>query len=180
MPGSAPISRPAWLSSSPPRPRSSVPPNACASTAATATPKSTRSSASTATPRFCSSARGPLRSSAWSLGASCCSATRSEPPCATRSEPPCGAEAKPPCGAEANCHRIAPHVNIRHARQGEGNDMAEDAKALIELAVRRFLKEVPALEPLKLVVGAELRGGGDGQPFRLEIPGIQVTKGACP
>jgi hypothetical protein len=55
--------------------------------------------------------------------------------------------------------------------------MAEDAKALIELAVRRFLKEVPALEPLKLVVGVELRGRGDVQQFRLEMPGIKVTKG---
>jgi hypothetical protein len=55
--------------------------------------------------------------------------------------------------------------------------MAEDAKALIELAVRRFLKEVPALEPLKLVVGIELRGRGDVQQFRLEMPGLKVTKG---
>jgi hypothetical protein len=55
--------------------------------------------------------------------------------------------------------------------------MAEDAKALIELAVRRFLKEVPALEPLKLVVGVELRGRGDVQQFRLEMPGLKVTKG---
>jgi hypothetical protein len=55
--------------------------------------------------------------------------------------------------------------------------MAEDAKALIELAVRRFLKEVPALEPLKLVVGIELRGRGDMQHFRLEMPGLKVTKG---
>jgi hypothetical protein len=55
--------------------------------------------------------------------------------------------------------------------------MAEDAKALIELAVRRFLKEVPALEPLKLVVGVELRGRGDVQQFRLQMPGLKVTKG---
>jgi hypothetical protein len=55
--------------------------------------------------------------------------------------------------------------------------MAEDAKTLIELAVRRFVKEVPALEPIKLVVGVELRGRGDVQHFRLEMPGIKVTKG---
>jgi hypothetical protein len=55
--------------------------------------------------------------------------------------------------------------------------MAEDAKGLIELAVRRFLKEVPALEPLKLVVGVELRGRGDVQHFRLQMPEVQVTKG---
>jgi hypothetical protein len=55
--------------------------------------------------------------------------------------------------------------------------MAEDAKALIELAVRRFIAEVPALEPIKLVVGIELRGRGDVQHFRLEMPGVNVTKG---
>jgi hypothetical protein len=55
--------------------------------------------------------------------------------------------------------------------------MSEDAKALIELATRRFLEEVPALEPIKLVVAVELRGRGDVQQFRLEMPGIKVTKG---
>lgn len=55
--------------------------------------------------------------------------------------------------------------------------MADDAKALIEVATRRFLSEVPALEPIKLVVGVELRGRGDVQPFRLEMPGVKVTKG---
>ena len=54
--------------------------------------------------------------------------------------------------------------------------MAEDAKALIELATRRFIEEVPALEPIKLVVGIELRGRGDVQQFRLEMPGVAVTK----
>jgi hypothetical protein len=55
--------------------------------------------------------------------------------------------------------------------------MAEDAKALIELATSRFIGEVPALEPIKLVVGIELRGRGDVQHFRLEMPGLKVTKG---
>ena len=55
--------------------------------------------------------------------------------------------------------------------------MAEDAKALIELATRRFISEVPALEPIKLVVGVDLRGRGDVQQFRLEMPGVKVTKG---
>jgi hypothetical protein len=54
--------------------------------------------------------------------------------------------------------------------------MAEDAKTLIELAVSRFLEEVPALEPMKLVVAVELRGRGDVQHFRLEMPGTKVTK----
>jgi hypothetical protein len=55
--------------------------------------------------------------------------------------------------------------------------MAEDAKGLIEVATRRFVGEVPALEPIKLVVGVELRGRGDVQQFRLEMPGVKVTKG---
>ena len=55
--------------------------------------------------------------------------------------------------------------------------MSEDAKGLIELATRRFIEEVPALEPIKLVVGIELRGRGDVQHFRLEMPGVKVTKG---
>ena len=55
--------------------------------------------------------------------------------------------------------------------------MAEDAKALIELATRRFIEEVPALAPIKLVVAVELRGRGDVQQFRLQMPDIAVTKG---
>ncbi len=55
--------------------------------------------------------------------------------------------------------------------------MSEDARALIELATRRFLEEVPALAPIKLVVAVELRGRGDVQQFRLEMPGVKVTKG---
>ena len=55
--------------------------------------------------------------------------------------------------------------------------MSEDAKALIELATRRFLAEVPALAPIKLIVGVELRGRGDVQHFRLEMPDINVSKG---
>ena len=57
--------------------------------------------------------------------------------------------------------------------------MSDDARALIELATNRFLSEVPALEPIKLVVGVELRGRGDVQQFRLEMPGVQVTKGSA-
>jgi hypothetical protein len=55
--------------------------------------------------------------------------------------------------------------------------VSEDAKGLIELAVRRFQEEVPALQPLKLVFGVELRGGRDVQHFRVELPGPVVTKG---
>ena len=54
--------------------------------------------------------------------------------------------------------------------------MAEDAKTLIEQAVRTFLDEVPALKPLKLVVGIDLRGRGDTQQFRVQLPELEVRK----
>jgi hypothetical protein len=54
--------------------------------------------------------------------------------------------------------------------------MAEDAKALIEIAVRNFLTEVPALAPMKLVVGVDLRGRGDVQQFRVQLPEVSVSK----
>jgi hypothetical protein len=54
--------------------------------------------------------------------------------------------------------------------------VASDTKTLIETGVRRFLEEVPALENLKLVVGLELRGRGDVQLYRVELPGPKVTK----
>ena len=54
--------------------------------------------------------------------------------------------------------------------------MAESTRELIERAVRRVQAEVPALEPLKLVVGLELRGRGDVQLYRVELPGPKVSK----
>ena len=51
-----------------------------------------------------------------------------------------------------------------------------DTKSLIETAVTRFIAEVPALAPLKLVAGLELRGRGDIQMYRVELPGPKVTK----
>jgi hypothetical protein len=42
--------------------------------------------------------------------------------------------------------------------------------------VTRFLDEVPALQPLKIVAGLELRGRGDIQMYRVELPGPRVTK----
>jgi hypothetical protein len=38
------------------------------------------------------------------------------------------------------------------------------------------LDEVPALEPLKLVAGLELRARGDVQMYRVELPGPKVSK----
>jgi hypothetical protein len=51
-----------------------------------------------------------------------------------------------------------------------------DTKTLIETAVKRFLGEVPALQTLKLIAGLELRGRGDVQLYRVELPGPKVTK----
>jgi hypothetical protein len=51
-----------------------------------------------------------------------------------------------------------------------------DTKSLIETAVKRFLEEVPALQQLKLVAGLELRGRGDVQLYRVEMPGPTVSK----
>lgn len=42
--------------------------------------------------------------------------------------------------------------------------------------MRSFLAEVPALAPLRLVVGLELRGRGDIQLYRVELPGPRVSK----
>jgi hypothetical protein len=58
--------------------------------------------------------------------------------------------------------------------------MAEDAKTLIQTAVTRFIEEVPALAPLKLIFAVELRGRGDVQMYRVELRGhgdIDIAKG---
>ncbi|MCW3038880.1 MAG: hypothetical protein JWM31_785 [Solirubrobacterales bacterium] len=55
--------------------------------------------------------------------------------------------------------------------------MSGDAKQLIETAAKSLLEEVPALKPMKLVVGFDLIGGrSDLQQFRLQLPEVTVTK----
>ncbi len=54
--------------------------------------------------------------------------------------------------------------------------MSEDARKLIAKAAGDVLEEVPALKPLKLVVGVELHGRGDVQVFRLQLPELTVSK----
>ena len=51
-----------------------------------------------------------------------------------------------------------------------------DTKALIEKGIEDFLQQVPALAGLKLVCELELRGRGDVQLFRVELPGPKITK----
>jgi hypothetical protein len=49
---------------------------------------------------------------------------------------------------------------------------------LIKTAIEHFQSEVPALAPLKLVFELELRGRGDVQMFRVELPGPKISKAA--
>jgi hypothetical protein len=49
---------------------------------------------------------------------------------------------------------------------------------LIRTAIERFQEEVPALAKLKLVFELELRGRGDVQMFRIEVPGPDISKGS--
>lgn len=51
-----------------------------------------------------------------------------------------------------------------------------DTKALIEEGIGNFQRQVPALQKLKLVCELELRGRGDIQLFRVEVPGPKITK----
>jgi hypothetical protein len=57
-----------------------------------------------------------------------------------------------------------------------GHVAGADTKTLVETAVKRFLEDVPALQNLKVVAGLELRGRGDVQLYRVEMPGPKVTK----
>jgi hypothetical protein len=54
--------------------------------------------------------------------------------------------------------------------------MATDTKSQIVTAIERFQAEVPALQKLKLIFGLELRGRGDIQLYRVELPGPKVSK----
>ena len=54
--------------------------------------------------------------------------------------------------------------------------MAAGTPQQIANAIRRFQEEVPALAKLKLVFALELRGRGDVQLFRVEVPGPKITK----
>ena len=51
-----------------------------------------------------------------------------------------------------------------------------DTKALITQVIADFQREVPALAKLKLVFELELRGRGDIQLFRVEVPGPKITR----
>ncbi|MGI8556874.1 MAG: hypothetical protein ACR2ND_00965 [Solirubrobacteraceae bacterium] len=51
-----------------------------------------------------------------------------------------------------------------------------DTRELIEGTVKRVIEEVPQFAGLKLIVGLDLRGRGDVQQYRVELPGPKVSK----
>lgn len=51
-----------------------------------------------------------------------------------------------------------------------------DVKEQIAAALATVAEEVPALAPLKLVFAVVLRGRGDVQQFRVELPERKITK----
>jgi hypothetical protein len=55
--------------------------------------------------------------------------------------------------------------------------VAAGTPELIKQAVDGLQAEVPALAKLKLVFGLELRGRGDVQLYRVEVPGPKISKG---
>jgi hypothetical protein len=55
--------------------------------------------------------------------------------------------------------------------------MAASTPELIRQAVENLQHEVPSLAKLKLVFGLELRGRGDVQAYRIEVPGPKISKG---
>jgi hypothetical protein len=55
--------------------------------------------------------------------------------------------------------------------------VATSTPELITQAVTGLQEQVPALAKLKLVFGLELRGRGDVQLYRVEVPGPKVSKG---
>jgi hypothetical protein len=55
--------------------------------------------------------------------------------------------------------------------------LAASTPELIKQAVEGLQADVPALAKLKLVFGLELRGRGDVQVYRVEVPGPKISKG---
>ena len=55
--------------------------------------------------------------------------------------------------------------------------MAASTAELIRTAVEQIQQDVPSLAKLKLVFGLELRGRGDVQHYRVEVPGPRISKG---
>lgn len=84
------------------------------------------------------------------------------------------------CAAVGPALAFRPPVVARRAATLDRLAGRPDTKTVIETAVTRFLQEVPTLQPLTLVVGLELRGRGDVQLYRVEVPGPKITKSEAP
>lgn len=54
--------------------------------------------------------------------------------------------------------------------------MSGDATTMIQQHAKHLLEQVPALKPMKLVVGIDLQGRGDTQQFRLQLPELEVKR----
>jgi hypothetical protein len=54
--------------------------------------------------------------------------------------------------------------------------MSSSTPDLIRTAIERFQAEVPALANLKLVFGLQLRAKHDIQLYRVELPGLKISK----
>jgi hypothetical protein len=54
--------------------------------------------------------------------------------------------------------------------------LASETKQLIELGVRRFVDEIPALKQLRLVLRLDLRARRESQTWRIELPDVKVAK----
>src|SRR5580693_5945027 len=56
--------------------------------------------------------------------------------------------------------------------------MSSSSEAIEQIAkaLANVVEEVPALAPLKLVFALVLRGHGDTQQYRIELPGPKITK----
>jgi len=53
---------------------------------------------------------------------------------------------------------------------------SSDTREQIAKALANVVEEVPALAPLKITFALVLRGRGDVQQFRVELPGPKITK----
>jgi hypothetical protein len=53
---------------------------------------------------------------------------------------------------------------------------AGDTRTLIREAIENLQREIPALKQLKLVLRVELRARGDVPVWRVELPGLDISK----
>jgi hypothetical protein len=71
--------------------------------------------------------------------------------------------------------------NLADDSDADGSDtlglpVPSETQELIEMGVRRFLEEVPALKQLKVVIRLDLRARRDSQTWRVALPELEVTK----